>query len=86
MSVFKDTTVLAKQTVKMIGQLLKGKQVDVNDTETFDNGAKVVPAFLCTPLAVTKKNYKKLLIDGASIARTCSSDERICIYLVICSF
>ena len=64
MSVFKDTTVLAKQTVKMIGQLLKGKQVDVNDTETFDNGAKVVPAFLCTPLAVTKKNYKKLLIDG----------------------
>ncbi|MBQ6120231.1 MAG: substrate-binding domain-containing protein, partial [Clostridia bacterium] len=27
MSVFKDTTVLAKQTVKMIGQLLKGKQV-----------------------------------------------------------
>ena len=64
MSVFKDTTVLAKQTVKMIGQLLKGKQVDVNDTETFDNGAKVVPAFLCTPLAVTKKNYKKLLIDS----------------------
>ena len=64
MSVFKDTTVLAKQTVKMIGQLLKGKQVDVNDTETFDNGAKVVPAFLCTPLAVTKKNYKELLIDG----------------------
>ena len=64
MSVFEDTTVLAKQTVKMIGQLLKGKQVDVNDTETFDNGAKVVPAFLCTPLAVTKKNYKKLLIDG----------------------
>ena len=64
MSVFKDTTVLAKQTVKMIGQLLKGKQVDVNDTETFDNGAKVVSTFLCTPLAVTKKNYKKLLIDG----------------------
>ena len=64
MSVFKDTTVLAKQTVKMIGQLLKGKQVDVNDTETFDNGAKVVPAFLCTPLAVTQKNYKKLLIDS----------------------
>ena len=64
MSVFKDTTVLAKQTVKMIGQLLKGRKVDVNDTETFDNGAKVVPAFLCTPLTVTKKNYKKLLIDG----------------------
>lgn len=64
MSVFKDTTVLAKQTVKMIGQLLKGKQVDVNDTETFDNGAKVVPALLCTPLAVTQKNYKKLLIDS----------------------
>ncbi len=64
MSVFKDTTVLTKQTVKMIGQLLKGKEVDVNDTETYDNGAKVVPAFLCKPLAVTKKNYRKLLIDG----------------------
>ena len=64
MSVFKDTNVLVKQTVKMIGQILKGKKVDVNDTETYDNGAKVVPAFLCKPLAVTKKNYRKLLIDS----------------------
>ena len=64
MSVFKDTNVLVKQTVKMIGQILKGKKVDVNDTETWDNGAKVVPAFLCKPLAVTKKNYRKLLIDS----------------------
>ena len=64
MSVFKDTTVLTTQTAKMIGQLLKGKKVDVNDTETYHNGAKVVPAFLCKPLAVTKKNYRKLLIDS----------------------
>ena len=63
MSVFKDTTVLAEQTVKTIDQMLKGKKVDVNDTKTYDNGAKVVPTFLCSPLIVTKSNYKKLLID-----------------------
>ncbi len=49
MSVFKDTRTLATQVVKMVGQILNGEEVDVNDTETYDNGTGVIPSFLCDP-------------------------------------
>ena len=42
MSVFKDTRTLAAQVVKMIDQILKGEEVEVNDTTTYDNNKKVV--------------------------------------------
>ena len=64
MSVFKDTRTLAAQVVKMVGQILKGEEVDVNDTETYDNGVKVVPSFLCEPVFADVNNYKELLIDS----------------------
>ena len=50
MSVFKDTRTLAAQVVKMIDQILKGEEVEVNDTTTYDNNKKVVPSFLCEPV------------------------------------
>ncbi|RGE16741.1 sugar-binding protein [Leucobacter sp. wl10] len=52
----KDTTLLVEQSIKMVDQLQKGEKVDVNDTEQYDNGAKVVPAYLLDPVIVTKKN------------------------------
>ncbi|SDB22941.1 putative multiple sugar transport system substrate-binding protein [Pseudobutyrivibrio sp. YE44] len=64
MSVFKDTRTLASQVVKMVGQILKGETVDVNDTETYDNGKGVVPSYLCEPVFADKDNYKELLIDS----------------------
>ena len=64
MSVFKDTRTLAAQVVKMVGQILKGETVDVNDEKTYDNGKKVVPSFLCDPVIGTAENYKELLIDS----------------------
>lgn len=64
MSVFKDTRTLASQVVKMVGQILKGETVDVNDTETYNNGKKVVPSFLCKPVFADANNYKELLIDS----------------------
>ncbi|MCR5067749.1 MAG: sugar-binding protein, partial [Erysipelotrichaceae bacterium] len=64
MSVFKDTRTLAKQVVKMIDQILKGEEVDVNDTETYNNNKKVVPSFLCEPVFGSADNYKELLIDS----------------------
>ena len=64
MSVFKDTRTLAAQVVKMVGQILSGEEVDVNDTETYDNGVKVVPSFLCEPVFANADNYKELLIDS----------------------
>ena len=64
MSVFKDTRTLAAQVVKMVGQILKGEEVDVNDTETYDNNVIVVPSFLCEPVFASADNYKELLIDS----------------------
>ncbi len=70
MSVFKDTRTLAAQVVKMIDQILKGEEVDVNDTTTYDNGKKVVPSFLCDPVIGTKDNYKELLIESGYYLET----------------
>ncbi|MBQ9333195.1 MAG: sugar-binding protein [Lachnospiraceae bacterium] len=64
MSVFKDTRTLASQVVKMVGQILNGQTVDVNDTTTYDNGVKVVPSFLCDPVFADANNYKEILIDS----------------------
>lgn len=62
-TVFKDTRELAKKAVAMADSILKGKEVEVNNTETYDNGVKVVPAFLLEPVSVDKTNYKAALID-----------------------
>ena len=70
MSVFKDTRTLAKQVVKMVGQILKGETVDVNDTETYNNGVITVPSFLCEPVFADVNNYKELLIDSGYYLET----------------
>ena len=64
MSVFKDTRTLASQVVKMVGQILNGEEVEVNDTTTYDNGTGVIPSFLCEPVFADVNNYKELLIDS----------------------
>jgi putative multiple sugar transport system substrate-binding protein len=39
----------------------------VNDTKTYNNQVKVVPAMLLTPFVVTKANYKTVLVDSGYI-------------------
>ena len=64
MSVFKDTRTLAAQVVKMVGQILKGEEVEVNDTETYNNNVITVPSYLCAPVFANVDNYQALLIDS----------------------
>ena len=64
MSIFKDTRTLASQVVKMVGQILTGSTVDVNDTESYDNGTGIIPSFLCEPVFADANNYKEILIDS----------------------
>ena len=64
MSVFKDTRTLASQVVKMVGQIINGEEVDVNDTETYNNNVITVPSYLCEPVFADANNYKELLIDS----------------------
>ena len=64
MSIFKDTRTLASQVVKMVGQIIEGQEVEVNDTESYDNGTGVIPSFLCEPVFADANNYKELLVDS----------------------
>lgn len=64
MSIFKDTRVLASKVVEMTDSILKGEDVEVNDTESYDNGKKIIPSYLCEPIYADKSNYKELLIDS----------------------
>lgn len=63
-TIFKDTRELAKKAVDMVNAVLDGGEAEVNDTETYDNGKKVVPSYLLPPVLVDKENYKEILIDG----------------------
>jgi putative multiple sugar transport system substrate-binding protein len=63
-TIFKDTRDLASTAVAMAGAVLQGETPEVNDTATYDNGVKVVPTQLLTPVTVDKENYEKVLIDS----------------------
>lgn len=63
-TVFKDTRELAKVTVAMVDAMLAGKQPEVNDTKTYNNGVKVVPSYLLKPVSVDMTNWKQTLVDS----------------------
>jgi putative multiple sugar transport system substrate-binding protein len=63
-TVFKDTRELAKVTAKMVDTVLQGKEPEINDTKTYNNGVKVVPSYLLTPYSVGKDDIKKMLVDS----------------------
>lgn len=63
-TVFKDTRELARVTVGMVEALLEGGEPEINDTETYDNGVKVVPSYLLEPVSVDKSNWEEVLIGS----------------------
>ncbi len=67
-TVFKDTRVLAATTAKMADAALQGKEPEINDTKTYDNGVKVVPSNLLVPVVVGKDDIQKVLVDSGYIA------------------
>jgi putative multiple sugar transport system substrate-binding protein len=66
--VFKDTRELAKQTAAMVDAALKGQEVPVNDTKTYDNGVKIVPSYLLIPFSIDINNYQELVVDSGYIS------------------
>ena len=63
-TIFKDTRDLAKVTVNMVDAMMSGKQPEVNDTKTYNNGVKVVPSYLLKPVSVDTSNWKQVLVDS----------------------
>lgn len=63
-TVYKDTRQLAEVAVTMVRALLDGTEPEVNDVTSYDNGQKVVPAYLLAPQLVTVENYEPVLVDS----------------------
>lgn len=63
-TIFKDTRALAGVTVKMVDAVLSGKEPEINDTKTYNNGVKVVPSYLLEPISVDSGNWEEVLIGS----------------------
>lgn len=63
-SIFKDTRKLAAQAVIVAQAYLSGEEPEANDTETYDNGVKVVPSYLLESDIVYTDNIQSLLVDS----------------------
>ncbi|CAN5237229.1 sugar ABC transporter substrate-binding protein [soil metagenome] len=63
----KDTRNLVKAAVQMATDLSKGKTPEVNDTKSYENGVKAVPAFLLPPQIVTKENAAESYANDAKL-------------------
>ncbi len=64
MSIFKDTRTLAEKVVGMVDAIMQGKEPEINDRKTYNNGTGIIPSYLCDPVFATVDNYKALLLDS----------------------
>ncbi|MBV7668548.1 multiple monosaccharide ABC transporter substrate-binding protein [Streptomyces halstedii] len=62
-TVYKDLRKLARIAAGMVDAALNDKKPEINDSTSYDNGVKVVPAYLLQPVSVDKSNYEKALVD-----------------------
>jgi putative multiple sugar transport system substrate-binding protein len=62
-TIFKDTRKLGDTAATMVDDVLNGKTPETNDTTTYNNKIKVVPAYLHQPVVVTKDNLIKEVVD-----------------------
>ena len=63
-TIFKDTRLLAEQAVVAAQAFLEGDEPEANDTETYDNGVKVVPSYLLPVETVFADDIQSVLVDS----------------------
>lgn len=64
-TIYKDTRDLVAQTIASIEALAACGDIPINDTEQYDNGVKVVPAFLLEPKIVTQENAAEVYANDS---------------------
>ena len=69
-TVYKDTRQLALIASFMVNAVVHDRKPVINDTETYNNGKKVVPAYLLEPVSVDKGNYNPLLVDSGYVKKS----------------
>ena len=55
-TIAKDPDVLTAKCFRMVKAVVEGTQPDINDVTNYNNGVKIVPAYLCTPQIVDSTN------------------------------
>jgi len=63
-TVFKDTRELARVTVGMVQAVLEGGTPEINNTETYNNGVKIIPSYLLEPVSVDVSNWEEILLGS----------------------
>ena len=63
-----DTRLLVNEAITMVKDLQAGKKAPVNDTKSYNNGVKIVPAFLLVPVIVTKANAAAAYANDPALA------------------
>lgn len=63
-TIFKDTRTLAEQSVTVVKAVAAGEEPEANDTETYDNGVKVVPSYLLEVETIYEDNIQEKIIDS----------------------
>jgi putative multiple sugar transport system substrate-binding protein len=63
-TIFKDTRLLAAKAAEITIAALAGDEPEINDTETYDNGVKIVPSYLLEPFIVVADNIQEQLVDS----------------------
>lgn len=66
-TIYKDTTALVKQSIQMTKDLQAGKAAPTNDPSSYNNGVKVVPAFLLEPKIVTKASAAEVYANDKTL-------------------
>lgn len=64
MSIFKDTRLLATKVISMVDAMEQGSTPETNNTKDYNNGNKVVPTELLSPVYVDKSNYQDILVKS----------------------
>ena len=66
-TIYKDARAEANQAIEMVKALQQGGTPEVNDTKSYNNGVKVVPSYLLTPVIVTKDNAAEVYKDNTTL-------------------
>jgi putative multiple sugar transport system substrate-binding protein len=67
-TIYKDTRALVSQSVTMVNDLQSTGKAKTNDEKSYNNGKKVVPAFLLQPVIVTKDNAAEVYKNDPTLA------------------
>jgi putative multiple sugar transport system substrate-binding protein len=66
-TIYKDTRELVAESIRQVQLAQTGEEFEANDTESYDNGVKVVPAFLLDPVIVTQENAAEVYANDPTL-------------------